>query len=94
MCSLYDCGAHKTLDFELSNQNMYNSTTRIVIANELKPPNHRREIKDPLSSPELLSMPNYYFFSIFDISFTLTIQYNSSTRSSTFGSTTNHVSFG
>ena len=37
----------------------------IVIANELKPPDHRRETKDPLFSLELLFMKKATYFTFY-----------------------------
>jgi len=38
---------------------------KIVITFEFEPPHHRRETKDPYSSPELPFMPNHYFSFLF-----------------------------
>ena len=54
--------AHKMLDYELPTLYIAKALQlnhKIVIAYELKPPNHRRGTKDNLFSPELPFMPKH-----------------------------------
>ena len=59
---------HKTLDSKLSTSYIPKALKldhKIVIAYELEPPDHRKETKDPLSSPELLIMSKHYLYFLF-----------------------------